>query len=206
MIEQNTPEWLQARCGSLGASAVAEALARTKTGWGAGRANVKARIIIERLTGTPQETFKSGPMQWGHDQEDAAANAYSFLTGNPVEVCGIYKHPSIEGTHASPDRLVGDDGLCEIKCPNSATHLDTLLSKKIAGHYVTQMQWQMAVTGRQWVDFVSFDPRFPETHQVWINRVERDQKLIEKLEQDVIEFLAEVEADLKALSEISGDA
>lgn len=202
MIEQNTPEWLQARCGSLGASAVAEALARTKTGWGAGRGNVKARLVIERLTNTPQDSYKNAAMQWGHDQEDNAANAYSFLTGNPVEVCGIYKHPTIDGTHASPDRLVGEDGLVEIKCPNSATHLETLLKKKIPSNYVTQMQWQMAVTGRKWCDFVSYDPRFPESKQVFIQRVERDDKEIAKLEKEVAEFLAEVEADLKAINEI----
>jgi len=201
MIEQNTPEWLQARCGSLGASAVSEALSRTKSGWGAGRANVKARLVIERLTNTPQDSYKSSAMQWGHDQEDAAANAYSFLTGNVVEVCGIYKHPTIEGTHASPDRLVGEEGLVEIKCPNSATHLDTLLSKKIPGNYVTQMQWQMAVTGRKWCDFVSFDPRFPESKQVFIQRVERDDKVIANLEKEVAAFLEEVAADLKALDE-----
>lgn len=201
MIEQNTPEWHQARCGSLGASAVHEALAKTKTGWGAGRANAKARIVLERLTGTPQESFTNAAMQWGHDQEDNAANAYAFLSGNTVEVCGIYKHPWIEGTHASPDRLVGEDGLVEIKCPNSATHLDTLLSKKVPAKYVTQMQWQMAVTGRKWCDFVSYDPRFPENHQVFIQRVERDDERIAELEKDVAEFLAEVEADLKALNE-----
>lgn len=201
MIEQNTPEWHQARCGSLGASAVHEALAKTKTGWGAGRANAKARIVLERLTGTPQESFTNAAMQWGHDQEDNAANAYAFLTGNEVQVCGIYKHPSIEGTHASPDRLVGEEGLVEIKCPNSATHLDTLLSKKVPAKYITQMQWQMAVTGRKWCDFVSYDPRFPEQHQVFVQRVERDDKRIAELEKDVAEFLAEVEADLKALDE-----
>ena len=201
MIEQNTPEWHQARCGSLGASAVHEALAKTKTGWGAGRANAKARIVLERLTGTPQESFTNAAMQWGHDQEDNAANAYAFLTDSSVEVCGIYKHPSIEGTHASPDRLVGEDGLVEIKCPNSATHLDTLLSKKVPAKYITQMQWQMAVTGRKWCDFVSYDPRFPEQHQVFVQRIERDDERIAELEKDVAEFLAEVEADLKALDE-----
>jgi putative phage-type endonuclease len=201
MIEQNTPEWHQARCGSLGASAVHDALARTKAGWGAGRANAKAKLVLERLTNTPQDSFTNAAMQWGHDQEDNAAKAYAFRTDNPVEVCGIYKHPFIDGTHASPDRLVGDDGLVEIKCPNSATHLDTLLSKKVPAKYITQMQWQMAVTGRKWCDFVSFDPRFPEEHQLFIQRVERDDQLIQELEQMVAEFLAEVDADLKALSE-----
>lgn len=200
-VEQNSPEWHQARCGSLGASAVHEALARTKTGWGAGRANVKARIVLERLTNTPQESFTNAAMQWGHDQEDNAANAYSFLTGNEAQVCGLYRHSFIEGTHASPDRLVGEDGLVEIKCPNSATHLDTLLTKKVPAKYITQMQWQMAVTGRKWCDFVSYDPRFPEHHQVFIHRVERDDQHIGELEQMVAEFLAEVEADLQALNE-----
>lgn len=199
MIEQNTPEWHQARCGSLGASAVHDALAKTKTGWGAGRANAITKIVLERLTNTPQDSYTNAAMQWGHDQEDSAANAYAFLTGNTVEVCGIYKHPTIEGTHASPDRLVGDDGLVEIKCPNSSTHLETLLSKKVPAKYVTQMQWQMAVTGRAWCDFVSYDPRFPEEHQVFIQRVDRDDARIAELEAQVAELLKEAEEKLEQL-------
>lgn len=199
MIEQNTPEWYQARCGSLGASAVHDALAKTKTGWGAGRANAITKLVLERLTNTPQDSFTNSAMEWGKAQEDNAANAYAFLTGNAVEVCGIYKHPFIEGTHASPDRLVGDDGLVEIKCPNSSTHLDTLLSKKVPTKYVTQMQWQMAVTGRKWCDFVSYDPRFPEEHQVFIQRVERDDQRIAELETEVAALLKEVEEKLGQL-------
>lgn len=198
-IIQGTPEWLQARCGSLGASAVQDALAKTKTGWGASREAVKARLIIERLTGAPQDTYQNDAMRWGSEQEPSAADAYSFVRNVELETCGIYKHPFIQGTHASPDRLVGVDGLIEIKCPVSSTHLDTLLKKKIPGKYVTQMQWQMACTNREWCDYVSYDPRFPAQHQLFIHRVERDGKLIAQLENDVAEFLDEVEKALKEL-------
>lgn len=201
-VEQNSEEWRQARCGSLGASGITEALATTKGGWGASRENIKARLIAERLTGTPQDSYSNSAMQWGHDQEDNAANAYSFLTGNQAIACGLFRHPELNGTHASPDRLVGDDGLLEIKCPNTATHIDTLKSQKVPGKYVTQIQWQLACTGRAWCDFVSYDPRLPEDLQLFVSRVERDSDRIAKLESDIAEFLAELEADIEAINKI----
>lgn len=201
-VVQGSPEWLQARCGSLGASAINEALATTKGGWGASRENLKARIIAERLTGAPQETFSNAAMQWGTDQEDNAANAYAFLTGNGVETCGLYFHPTLLATHASPDRLVGDDGLVEIKCPNTSTHIATLRSQKVPSKYLTQMQWQMACTNRKWCDFVSYDPRLPEDLQLFVARVERDDERIAELEAAIGVFLGEVEADLAALNAI----
>ena len=205
-VEQNTPEWHQARCGSLGASGLNEALATTKSGWGASRDNIKARIIAERLTGVPQEGFTNAAMQWGHDHEDAAAIAYQFVTGAKTDLAGLFYHPTIKGTHASPDRLVGDDGLVEIKCPNTATHIDTLTSQKVPAKYLTQMQWQMACTGRKWCDFVSFDPRLPEDLRTFIQRVERDQKEIDRLEAAVAVFLQEVEDKIAALNEIRSNA
>lgn len=201
-VEQNSEEWRQARCGSLGASGVVEALAKTKSGWGASRENIKARLVAERLTGSPQENFTNAAMQWGHDQEDSAANAYSFITGNAVATCGLYRHPILQGTHASPDRLCGDDGLVEIKCPNTATHIDYLKSQKVPGKYQTQIQWQLACTGRKWCDFVSYDPRLPEDLQIFIKRVERDNQAIAALENDVEVFLSEVQADIEALNAI----
>jgi putative phage-type endonuclease len=201
-VVQGSPEWLQARCGSLGASAINEALATTKGGWGASRENLKARIIAERLTGAPQETFSNAAMQWGNDQEDNAANAYAFLTGNAVEVCGLYFHPTLLATHASPDRLVGDDGLVEIKCPNTATHIATLRTQKVPSKYMTQMQWQMACTNRKWCDFVSYDPRLPEDLQLFVARVERDDERIAELEAAIGVFLDEVQADLDAINAI----
>ncbi len=196
---QGSPEWLAARCGSLGASQVAEALARTKSGWGAGRKNAAARIVAERLTGTPAESFTNAAMQWGNDMEPQARTAYEFMTDADVQQVGIVKHPEIDGTHASPDGLVGDDGLVEIKCPNTATHIATLLSGKIEGKYETQMLWQMACTGRQWCDFVSYDPRLPPAMQLFIKRVERDADAIAEMEREVRVFLAEVAETVAAL-------
>lgn len=197
---QNTQEWLDARAGSLGASQVADAIARTKTGWGASRANILAQLVAERLTGRPQESYSNAAMQWGKDMEPIARSAYEARTGRLVELVGLVKHPRLEGTHASPDGLVVDDGIIEIKCPNTATHIDTLRSETIAGRYVTQMQWQMACTGRDWCDFVSFDPRMPEHMQLWVQRVDRAPQVIEELERMVGEFLGEVNATVTDLN------
>lgn len=200
-MEQGSQEWLAARAGSLGASQVAEALAKTKTGWGAGRANVMASLITERLTGKPAETFTNAAMQWGTQTEPDARAAYEFMRDVDVELVSIVKHPTIVGSHASPDGLVGDKGLIEIKCPQSSTHIETLLTGAIPGKYVTQMQWQMACTGREFCDHISYDPRLPTSMQLWIKRVDRDDKLISKLEEQVQEFLHELDAKVKALRE-----
>jgi putative phage-type endonuclease len=158
---QGSEEWKLARCGSLGASRLADAVARTKTGYGASRANLMAELLVERLTGIPTDGFVSPAMQWGTDKEPDARAAYEFRSDVEVAQVGIVPHPTIAGTHASPDGLVDTYGLIEIKCPNTASHVETLLGDEIAGKYVTQMQWQMACTGRDWCDFVSFDPRLP---------------------------------------------
>lgn len=201
MIEliQGSPEWLEARAGSLGASQVADAIAKTKTGWGASRANVMATLITERLTGKPAETYTNSAMQWGTQTEPDARAAYEFMRDVDVQLVGIVKHPTIIGTHASPDGLVGDTGLIEIKCPSSATHLETLLSESIPGKYITQMQWQMCVTGRLWCDYVSFDPRMSANMQIWIHRVHRDNKMIAELDEQVREFLREMQQKIDLL-------
>jgi predicted phage-related endonuclease len=141
-------------------------------------------------------------MQWGIDNEDGARRAYEADTGDFVIEAGLYKHPTITGSHASPDGLVDDDGLIEIKCPNSAAHITTLKTGTVATQYVYQMQWQMACTGRQWCDFVSFDPRFPENLQLFVKRFKRDDNLLSELEDKVLAFLARVDADLEALNKI----
>ena len=201
-IIQRSPEWYAARCGSLGASQLADVLAKTKSGWGASRANLKAKLAIERLTGHQEEMFTSAAMQWGVDKEDEARVAYSFLTGRNVIEVGLYKHPTIIGSHASPDGLVDDDGCLEIKCPNSATHIETLKSNQVAHKYLLQMQWQMACADRQWCDFVSYDPRMPEHLMLYIQRVQRDDDMLLTLENEVRAFLVEVDEDVKALSKI----
>ena len=201
-IIQRSPEWFAARCGSLGASQLADALAKTKSGWGASRANLRAKLVVERLTGQQEESFTSAAMQWGVDKEEEARIAYSFLTGRNVVEVGLYKHPTIIGSHASPDGLVDDDGCIEIKCPNSATHIETLKSNQVAHKYLLQMQWQMACADRQWCDFVSFDPRMPDHLMLYIQRVQRDDDMLATLESEVRAFLAEVDEDVKALSKI----
>jgi putative phage-type endonuclease len=204
-IIQRSPEWFAARCGSLGASQLADALAKTKSGWGASRANLRAKLVVERLTGQQEESFTSAAMQWGVDKEEEARIAYSFLTGRNVVEVGLYKHPTIIGSHASPDGLVDDDGCLEIKCPNSATHIETLKSNQVSHKYLLQMQWQMACADRQWCDFVSFDPRMPDHLMLYVQRIERDSDMLAILEAEVSTFLSEVETDVKKLNEI-GDA
>lgn len=200
-LVQGSDEWKAARIGSLGASRVHEAIAKTKTGWGASRANLMAELISERLTGTPAEKFTNAAMQWGTETEAEARAAYAFRTDADVTEVGIVRHPAIAWTHASPDGLVGNDGLVEIKCPTSATHLDTLLRQSVPGKYVTQMQWQMACTGRQWCDFASFDPRLPESMRLYVERVPRNDALIAELEAAVVAFLRELDAKIERLVE-----
>lgn len=189
---QGSEEWLKARAGSLGASSLADAIARTKTGWGASRANLMARLVAERITGDPQETYINGAMQRGTEMEPRARAAYAFAQGIEVVEIGITPHPVIEHAHASPDGLVGHDGLVEIKCPNTSTHIETLLSGKIPDRYMIQMQWQMACAGRQWCDFVSFDDRMPAGLELFVKRVDRDDQRIAELEAMAAEFLDEV--------------
>lgn len=203
-IIQRSPEWFAARCGSLGASQLADALAKTKSGWGASRANLRAKLVVERLTGQQEESFCSAAMIWGQEKEEEARIAYSFVTGNDVTEVGLYKHPTIIGTHASPDGLVGDDGCIEIKCPNSATHIETLKSNLVPHKYLLQMQWQMRCADRQWCDFVSFDPRLPDYLMLYNQRVQRDDDMLATLDAEVAAFLVEVDEDVKALSKLGG--
>jgi putative phage-type endonuclease len=199
-LEQGTEAWRLARCGSLGASSLGDALAKTKSGWGASRANVLARLAIERLTGTPQDTYQNQAMRDGVEREPTARAAYQFERGVLVKQVGLIKHPTIAGTHASPDGLVADDGMIEIKAPSAATHLETLLGAPIPQKYQYQCAWQMGCTGRKWVDFTSYHPDFPEAMQLHITRINRDGRLIAELEDQVREFLAELEAKLAALT------
>jgi putative phage-type endonuclease len=196
---QGSPEWRQARCGSLGASSLYEAVAKTKTGWGASRANLMARLIAERLTEIPQDSYTNGAMAHGIETEPEARAAYSFMRDVDVTEIGIVLHPRVRGSHASPDGLVGDDGLVEIKCPNTATHIETLLTGSVADKYVIQMQWQIACTGRQWCDFVSYDYRMPEEMQLFVRRFERDNERIQELEELASGFIGEMEAKIRKL-------
>lgn len=198
---QGSAEWHAARCGRVTASCVADVIAKTKTGYGASRANYMAQLIAERLTGVQAEGFTNAAMQWGKDQEPNACDAYAFMKDAELTEVGFVVHPTIDAAGASPDRLVGADGLLEVKCPNTATHLDTLLSGSVPGKYYTQIQWQLACTGRAWCDFASFDPRMPESMQLFVSRVERDAAYIAELEGEVRTFLTELESKVAQLTE-----
>jgi len=198
-MEQRTEEWYKARLGKVTASKVADVLAKTKTGISASRANYLSDLVVERLTGQQAEFYQNEAMQWGTETEPQARMAYEAQTNNLVDEEGFIDHPSIANLGCSPDGLVGDSGLIEIKCPNSKTHIDTLLSGKAPSKYIPQMQTQMAVTGRKWCDFVSFDPRLPEDLQLFIVRVERDDEYIANLEKEVSAFLQEVDETVNKL-------
>ena len=202
-IIQGSDEWKALRCGKVTASRVADVIAKTKTGWGASRFNYAAELIAERLTGVAAEGFTNAAMQWGTDQEPSARMAYEFMQDVTVEQIAFVAHPSIADAGASPDGLVGESGLVEIKCPNTATHIDTLIKQEIPARYITQMMWQMACTGRKWCDFVSYDPRLPESMQLFVKRIERDDKLIAELENEVSIFLdTEVSTKVGALRQL----
>jgi putative phage-type endonuclease len=203
-MEQGTEEWRLARCCKVTASRVADIIAKTKSGYSTSRANYMAELICERLTGRPTEGFVSSAMQHGIATEPEARAAYEGAVGVLVVETGFVPHRVIHMSGASPDGLVGDGGLVEIKCPNTATHIDTLLSGFVPNKYITQMQWQMACTGRQWCDFVSFDPRMPEGMQIWVKRVDRDNVFIAELEREVMSFLSELENKIVQLKEKTG--
>jgi len=200
IYEQGTIEWLRQRAGKVTASRIADLMAKTKTGWGASRENYKAQLVAERLTGEPAESFTNAAMQWGTEKEPEARNAYSFRYDVDVVEVGMIDHPVIAMTGASPDGLIGADGMVEFKCPNTATHISTLLGGEIPGKYRLQMLWQMACTGRQWNDFVSYDPRLPEEMRMFVRRLDRDDAAIAEIEAAVSAFLAEVDATVAALT------
>jgi len=198
-MEQRTEEWFEARMGCVTASRTADLMAKTKSGYAASHANYMAELICERLTGERQGGFSSAAMQWGTDIEPQARMAYEIVTGATVVETGFVLHPEIAGFGASPDGLIGDDGLIEIKCPNTATHIKTLLGGKVPSEYVTQMHVQMLCTNRKWCDFVSFDPRLPVDMQMFVSRVEFDEKLAEKIVTEVQAFISEMETKIEQL-------
>lgn len=197
---QRSPEWIAERCGRVTASRIADLLAKTRSGWGASRANYRAQLVAERLTGTVQEGYTNAAMAWGVEHEAEAITAYEFYRDMSVELCGFMPHPTVAMSGASPDGLVGTDGLIEAKCPQTATHIETLLRRTVPGDYLLQMQWQMACTGRAWCDWVSFDPRMPERLKLFVLRVPRDNALIATVEDEVRNFLSEVEDTVAKLS------
>ena len=194
-MEQRTDEWFAARLGKVTASKVSDVMSK-----GMGRETYMTYLIAEVLTTERASSFTNTAMEWGTATEPYARQAYEALNNLWVEEIGFAQHPTIERAGASPDGLVGDDGLIEIKCPNTATHLDTLIDKTVPKKYINQMQCQMACTGRKWCDFVSFDNRLPEDLQIFVLRVERDDKHIAEMEIAITKFLAEMQEKIDKLT------
>lgn len=203
---QRDDEWFEARTGVATASRFADIMAKGRNGNElAGRKNYRAQLVTERLTNNREEMRTSAAMDWGTDYEDVARLRYELKTGNSVTEGGFYKHDKLEAG-ASPDGFIDEDGLIEIKCPNTNTHIETLKRQDIPKQYYWQVMGQMWITGRQWCDFVSFDPRLPEQAQLFITRIDRDDNAIKMLVDEITGFLREVEAEVKFIENYKGGA
>jgi len=195
-VAQGTDEWMRARMGKVTASAISNCvMAKTTAGW----QNYQAQLICERLTGQPTETFKSAAMDRGNELEPQARAFYELESGNTVEEVGFIQHPKIEGAGCSPDGLIGLDGGLELKCPGQAKHIKNLMGGTIDKGYMLQMQWSMECTGREWWDFGSFNPDFPDHLKISIRRVERNAEVCEELKAATTTFLEEMESKLLVL-------
>ena len=199
-LVQGTDAWKFARVGSVGASDAPKVVRKTKTGYSADRDTLMVAKMLERLTGQPVNIPQTFAMQQGMEREPIARMTYSIIKNRDVQEVGIVPHPTVKGSHASCDGYVGDKGLVEIKCPLPVAHMDTLDKGSIPSDHMTQMQWQMACTGRDWCDYVSFNPDFPLKLQMFVKRVPRDPERIRELEREIAKFVAELEAKLARLS------
>lgn len=198
---QGTPEWLQERCGHVTASEFSSVMAKIKTGEAATRRSYRMRVVTERLTQQPVETYYNKAMEWGNAHQKDAMVAYEALSGTIVEEVGFIKHPTVAFVGASPDGLIGEDGGVEIKCPySSVVHVETI-SNGMPPEHIAQIQGNLWVSDRQWWDFICFDPRMPEHLQLYIQRIERDEKYIEELVAEIGRFLAETDALYRRLME-----
>ncbi|EAV0793121.1 exonuclease [Salmonella enterica subsp. enterica serovar Poona] len=201
MMLQCSPEWFAARCGKVTASRLYDVMTRTKSGYAASRQNYMAELICQRLTGKPEEGFTNAAMMRGTELEPVAREMYALNEFDAViSEVGLIDHPTIAGFAASPDGLVNDDGLIEIKCPNTWTHLQTLKTGVPKRQYLLQMHAQMMCTGRKWCDFVSFDDRLPPELAYFKTRINFDEVLAEEIEQEVVKFLTELETEIQNIT------
>jgi putative phage-type endonuclease len=209
MIEQRTEEWFQQRLGKVTASRISDVIAKTKTGVSTSRQNYLIQLVSERLTGKKGDSFVNQAMLDGIERESAARALYERTRGVSVTEVGFFDHPVIKNSGASPDGAVNAEedgkyaGLIEIKCPIETTHTNTLMSKEVPSKYKSQIQWQMASVSPnvKWCDFISYNPNFPDTMQLFVARVERNNDYIAELEAEVIKFLDEVDATILKLKE-----
>lgn len=200
-LVQNTPEWIIHRQGMVTASNMWRVMAKLKDPKkeSAERARYKAELVCEVLTGRATEHYVSPAMETGLEREPLARTAYEVKYDLEAQPGGFWAHDTIPRLGASPDAILGEDGLAEFKCPSLTTHLGYLLSGEIPEEYQLQMQTQMACTGRKWNDFGSYHPDMPERWQLWVKRLERDDKMISAIELETLQFLEEVIAVVKKL-------
>lgn len=206
-MQQQTAEWFQSRAGCCTGSHAADIMAFLKSGKGEikARADYRGKIIAERLTGMPDmEGFNSAYMQWGTEQEPFARAAYEREEGVMVEECGFILHPSIPRCGGSCDGFIGDDGIMEIKAPATSTHLRWILDGVVPAEHEPQMSFYLAVTGRKWADFITYDPRLPKQLRMMVIRLQRNEARIAEIEEAVRVFNAEVDAVIDRLRGIMG--
>lgn len=200
-LVQRSPQWFEARLGRITSSIVGKAFGRLK------RSNERTKEAIdvmdtlcaEQITGEPARRVNA--LAWGVAHEDEARAAYAFLKNAEIKQVGFIPHPTIANAGCSPDSLVGADGALELKAPTSATHLRTLLADAVPEEHLPQLHWVLGCTGREWIDFVSYDPRFPPEMRLFVKRVERDDEEIKRLEAEAIAFLEELDGKLASLRE-----
>lgn len=203
-MEQLSTEWFEARLGKVTASRVSDVLATRKGQESTVRAKYKLQLATERMTNMKSPSYMNQAMQDGIDREPMAREIYEKLKDVTVDEVGFVQHQKIERAGASPDGLVGDDGIIEIKCPVETTHTTNLLEKKLPSKYKAQVQFQLATTGRKWCDFISYNPNFEPRLQLMVVRVERDDDYIEMIEFEILKFLAEIELlinDLRGIAD-----
>jgi len=200
-MEQRTDEWLQARVGHITGSRMADVISKIKTGESQTRINYKTQLVTERLTNQPVQTYFNNAMQQGIDREPDARMLYELENKIDVEEVGFIKHPNLAWSGVSVDGLVGTDGIIEIKSPLETTHTNTLLKKQAPKKYYPQMQWGLCVTQRNFCDFVSYNPAFPDDLKLFVIRVERDDDYIKMLEEEVVKFNEEIEQLLNSIKE-----
>lgn len=200
MVQQRTEDWIKSRLGCVTASRISDLMTKTKSSYAACRKNYMAQLICERLTGEPTESFTSAAMQRGIDSEPVAREMYQLREFDVhIQEVGFILHPTIPRLGASPDGLVDDDGLIEIKCPNTWTHLEFLKSGQPKRQYILQMQTQMLCTGRNWCDFISFDDRLPPNLSYKCLRIYQDDQLATEIETEVIQFLRELDSEMESI-------
>jgi putative phage-type endonuclease len=199
MFEQLSEEWRTQRLGKVTGSRLGDMIAKTRSGWAASRRKYMTQLMVERWKGVPYEARQNEAMRWGSLCESEAKTAYEFFRDAEIEPAPFVQHPRIAMAGASPDGFVGVAGLVEIKCPESETHLETFVGEDVPENYLPQIQFQLACTGREWCDFVSYDPRLPASMQLWVKRVLRDAGMIGYLENCVEEFLFELDTRMAAI-------